>query len=361
MHLTANLQKKITETLIVLYQSDINRETAVFQDDLTDSTAYLHYGEFDVFNDAEWQDSMYFFTANQQMGVQLNKRKMSMAMMLNFQPSEMWWRNSKIYFNEWSSEMFFQYFRFKAQGKYVFNGYNAGANQVKISYGNLLRDSSKFQWKIQLVRITQKPSVMAYWHSDITKYQEVIKGKAELYWHPYNTGLQITYRNDKNKAYLYSDGNFYQADGQLLQITLRQPFYYKFAGLDNNLQHNRSLGAFDVYRLPEWILSSHIFFRYHLFKKKINFTTGIKVSWFSQAYLNTWNPVYRNYMLQNNSIQGNYPVLDFLFTAQIKTFKAFVNILHINDGFTGNNYYLLPQYPVYGRWFQAGIQWIFLD
>jgi hypothetical protein len=98
------------------------------------------------------------------------------------------------------------------------------------------------------------------------------------------------------------------------------------------------------------------------FYKRLQFQLGFTVFYNTAYYGNSYNPTTRLFYLQNNTLVGNYPVIDPYFSGVIKTVTFFVKFEHVNQDWTNNTgYYYTPHYPISQRSFRFGIRWRFYN
>lgn len=113
--------------------------------------------------------------------------------------------------------------------------------------------------------------------------------------------------------------------------------------------------------LPFLLTNQSLFMESTLFKQALSFRMGFdfyyQTDYFSQAYF----PVTRQFHLQDERQFGTYPFLDFFLQIRIKTARAFLRITHLNQGLSGQDYYLVPKYPMPDRSFRIGINWAFFN
>ncbi len=112
---------------------------------------------------------------------------------------------------------------------------------------------------------------------------------------------------------------------------------------------------------PEVITYNSFYFESRMLRKSIYGQIGVDLFYHSAYYSQGYSPYLKQFYLQNEKEVGNYPYVDFFINFKIKTVRAFFKITHVNSGFSGNNYYLVPHYPQPDRAFHFGIDWRFLD
>lgn len=112
---------------------------------------------------------------------------------------------------------------------------------------------------------------------------------------------------------------------------------------------------------PEFITYNSFYYENLMLRKSIFGQIGVDFYYHTGYYANAYSPFLKQFYLQSEKLVGNYPFFDFFINIKIKSVRAFFKITHANSGFSGNIYYLIPQYPQPDRAFRFGIDWRFLD
>ncbi len=98
-----------------------------------------------------------------------------------------------------------------------------------------------------------------------------------------------------------------------------------------------------------------------LFKRALHVNTGLTVLYNSAFFADAYMPALRSYYLQNNVKTGNYPYVDGFINIRVKRARMFLLMKHLNSGFNGYNYIMVPGYPMPDRGLRFGISWLFYD
>jgi len=129
----------------------------------------------------------------------------------------------------------------------------------------------------------------------------------------------------------------------------------------NNITFQKPLsGAYDV-RVPEWLVRTSYFYDHYLFKHSLLLQVGFDFSYNSSYYAYGYMPEISKFYLQDKILIGNYQVYDVWIAAKIKRLNAFLKMEHINEGLSGNWYFLAPHYPMYPTVLRFGIKWSFYN
>ena len=145
-----------------------------------------------------------------------------------------------------------------------------------------------------------------------------------------------------------------------LKVKLSKEFRWRHFALDNQFIYQNVSSGSDVFRVPDFITRNTLYYQNHLFKgKPLYLQTGVTFSYFSNYFMNSYNPVLSEFYLQNDQEIGGYPVFDFFLNLRIRTIQIFFKLEHFNSGFGENNYYSAPTYPYRDLTFRFGLIWTF--
>lgn len=135
------------------------------------------------------------------------------------------------------------------------------------------------------------------------------------------------------------------------------------------------LGNFDVQAFAIWQKSSNVsivdmpelagrltaYYRISLFKRALHLQAGLSLMMNTSFYADAYMPALRSYYNQNQVKLGDYPYIDGFINIRVKRARMFLVMKHLNEGFTGYNYFMVPSYPMADRGFRFGVSWNFFD
>jgi hypothetical protein len=104
-----------------------------------------------------------------------------------------------------------------------------------------------------------------------------------------------------------------------------------------------------------------LYFQNYLFKKVVTFQAGFDVYYFTGFNGLAYMPATGEFHLQDKQVIGNYPFIDIFFSFKLKRAYFFIKMEHVNKGMTGDNFYLVPDYPMAPRAFKWGLKWNLFD
>lgn len=172
--------------------------------------------------------------------------------------------------------------------------------------------------------------------------------------------LKATYNLIDNYTYFDEDSKPVQANETLnyFKVKANKAISYRKFTLDNTIMYQNVLKGESFFRVPEIVTRNTFYYSSHVFKGKPMFLqTGVTFKYFTSFKANAYNPLLSEFVLQNNTEIGNFPVLDFFANAQIRRTRIFLKVENLNAGFTGRNYYSAPNYPYRDLTVRFGVVW----
>ena len=121
----------------------------------------------------------------------------------------------------------------------------------------------------------------------------------------------------------------------------------------------------DVLDLPLLSVRSAFYFE-HLFRFKqtngrLNTQIGAEVFYHTPYYSYAWMPATGRFYNQDVTKTGDYPFINVFLNLKIVRTRIFVMFDHVNSGFMGNNYFMIPLYPQNIRMLRYGVAWTFYN
>ena len=153
------------------------------------------------------------------------------------------------------------------------------------------------------------------------------------------------FQNDKTIAYLKIKA---ENEVKLGKFALHNSFIFQNVSDDNQ-----------VFNVPKIITRNTLYYTNRFFKNELLLQTGVTFKYFTEYYMNSYDPALAEFYVQTNRKYGNFPVFDFFVDGKIRTMRIFLKLEHFNSSFTGYNYYSAPNYPYRDMVFRFGILWNF--
>ena len=178
--------------------------------------------------------------------------------------------------------------------------------------------------------------------------------------------FNFEFNNTSNYTYFIKDVNGFIIPTQessnlgMFKMNISKKLSFKKFALDNTIQFQKvgdeSLGIINI---PELILRNTFYYQNELFNKALFLQTGFTLNYFSEFYMDGYDPLLSEFYVQNNKLIGNFPRIDFFVNAKIQQTRIYLKAEHINSSLTGYNYYSAPNYPYRDFSIRFGLVWNF--
>lgn len=265
-------------------------------------------------------------------------------------------------------------FQWTARGELYLSGYRAGdfdlngviTKTFKLPKGVAL-------WEISGGVMNRQPSFWyERWGSNHFKWDLPMKKEFRIdagtrFSFPgRGTTLRLNYAVIDNFTDFGSDALPSQHTGGLSVISLavHKDFRVWKLHLDNDVLLQQSSNR-EVLDLPLLTVRSAFYFEHlFLFTKtngKLNTQLGVDFTWHSLYSPYSYMPATCRFYRDSGSSEGNYPFLNVFLNVKLQRTRMFVMYDHVNSGFTGYNYFMVPDYPLNTRMFRFGVAWTFYD
>ena len=144
------------------------------------------------------------------------------------------------------------------------------------------------------------------------------------------------------------------------RVDLSKEFRFGKFRLDNQFIYNQVTSGEDFFRVPDFVTRNTFYYANYVFKgKPMYLETGITFKYFSEYYMNAYNPLISEFYLQNDRQFGGFPLMDYFINFRVKTMRVFFTLEHFNSLFTEKNYYSAPTYPYRDFVIRLGLVWNF--
>ncbi|NOR28910.1 MAG: hypothetical protein GQ540_10340 [Lutibacter sp.] len=161
-----------------------------------------------------------------------------------------------------------------------------------------------------------------------------------------------TYFNESSKPVQASETLNY------LKVKASKAIRYKKFTLDNTIMYQNVSKGEAFFRVPELVTRNTLYYSSYVFKgKPMYLQTGVTFKYFTSHKANAYNPLLSEFVLQNSTEIGDFPVFDFFANAQIRRTRIFLKVENLNASFTGRNYYSAPNYPYRDLTVRFGLVW----
>ncbi|HEY4800595.1 MAG TPA: putative porin, partial [Bacteroidia bacterium] len=188
----------------------------------------------------------------------------------------------------------------------------------------------------------------------------VEKGAAAFSNSRYKFMLSGEYYNVTNYIYLNEESKPVRSVNPvaIYAVCMQKNFRLGKINLNNKITWHQA--PEEVIHLPQLMTDHSLFYQDKWFKKVLDVQIGFDVLFYTSYYADAYIPALGLYHLQNETMIGNYPYVDFFFNMKVKHIRFFFKTEHVNSGLMGP-YYMAPHMPAPDRSVKVGISWLFFD
>lgn len=349
---------------------DVSRFSFLYRDKQLLNKDYYPTFYFDT---TQTYDSLHYLTVSNSIGyssLSSQAKRVSFSALLNHQYIEIAQRTNNRIFNNVSATGVLQLglpLKPTFYGCYFLQGYNQGDYQLK---GNFTLPFKAVSAQLDLTQEAYEQDYLVnnfisnhyLWNNNFAKTERTKIGVTLATKHKHPLALDIQYSSTSQLVYFDTLGLPRQITKAitLLQAEVKKSFELGNWHLDNKILAQQTNGK-DYLRLPEVAVFERLYYQRRLFKKVLLVQAGVDLSWYTAFYARVFNPVTRQFQLQNEAKIGNYPVVDLFFNMHIKRAVLFFKSENINADLSGKNYYSSPHQPMPYRAFRFGIRWRMYD
>ena len=144
-----------------------------------------------------------------------------------------------------------------------------------------------------------------------------------------------------------------------LKVKAQREFKYWKLALDNTIIYQNVQDENTVLNVPQIITRNTLYYSDHVFKRAMFLQTGITFNYFSEYYMNGYDPLLAEFYTQTNRKFGGFPRFDFFVNAKVRQTRIYLKAEHFNSAWTGYKYYSAPNYPYRDFTVRFGIVWNF--
>ncbi len=150
----------------------------------------------------------------------------------------------------------------------------------------------------------------------------------------------------------------------ILAISAAKQFdFWKITSI-NKLVYQKSENE-NIIDLPELAFYNSTYFKHLInFKAtggKLLFIMGLDIFYNTKYYADAYMPALNSFYRQTEKQLGNYPYVDVFMNLQLKRFRFFLKVEHLNSGWINQNYFSVLHYPRNTRDLKFGLSWTFYD
>lgn len=265
-------------------------------------------------------------------------------------------------------------FRWVATGELFLTGYRAGDFSLN---GEITKSFEMKQglaeWDISGSMRSKQPSFWyQQWGSNHFEWENNMKKEFRIdfgtsFSYPARkAGIKLSYAIIDNYTSFGDDALPLQHGGGLsvaAMMIMKEFRAWKFH-LNTDLIIQKSSNS-EILDLPLVATRSSAYFE-HLFRfkqtnGKLNTQLGADLLYHTLYHPWSYMPATGRFYSQDEVKTGNYPFVNLFLNLKLKRTRIFIMFDHINSGFTGNNYFFIPSYPMNTRMLRYGLAWTFYN
>lgn len=233
------------------------------------------------------------------------------------------------------------------------------------------------QFILQIRQLSKLPDIVYNFHqSSYLKYNWINEFKnekiyqlnlsAKTKW--FTSSFQIFsldnhlyFSNDSQTIQQFITPKQYDKTINYLSLYVAKEFKLGKFALDNTILYQKTSQSNSIINLPQFVLRNTLYFNDFFFKKALYLQTGLTVNYFTEYYVDGYNPVLAESYIQNDKKIGDFPMFDFFINGRIRQTRIFLKAEHFNSKFSGNNFYSAPNYPYRDFMIRFGLVWNFFQ
>jgi hypothetical protein len=146
-----------------------------------------------------------------------------------------------------------------------------------------------------------------------------------------------------------------------LRVKYQKEFRWRKWSLMNTVLYQEVDQSEDVLNVPSIITRNTLYFSSHVFRKAMYLQTGVTFKYFTEYYMNSYNPLQAEFYVQDREKLGGFPMLDFFINAKVRQTRIYLKAEHFNSSFTGNRFFSAPNYPYRDFVIRFGLVWNFFS
>lgn len=144
-----------------------------------------------------------------------------------------------------------------------------------------------------------------------------------------------------------------------LKVQLNKDVKLGKFGIDNSIVYQTIEDGSQVFNAPEFVTRNTVYYQNHFFRNALFLQTGVTFNYFTEYYMNAYDPLLAEFYVQTDRKFGGFPMFDFFIDAKVRTARIYFKAEHFNSAWTGYDYYSAPNYPYRDFILRFGIVWNF--
>jgi hypothetical protein len=200
-----------------------------------------------------------------------------------------------------------------------------------------------------------------WWNNDFGKVRKVYAG-GELTLPHTRTQAGLGIENITN--YIYFDRMGYPKQHtdniQVLALQAQQNLHYKAFHWNTQVVYQKTSDA-SIIPLPDLSLYSTMFIEFKI-AKVLSIQLGANVHYWTKYYAPAYEPATQQFRLQNETLVGNYPLLNAFVNCHLKQTRFFIEYYNAGASFISPpEYFSIPHYPINPTVLKLGLSVDFIN
>lgn len=178
-------------------------------------------------------------------------------------------------------------------------------------------------------------------------------------------GLEASYTSIADHAYFGTDAEAavkpFQYDGTINYFKVKGEREFKLGkfALNNTVLYQKVLDGEVVFHVPSIVTRNTFYFQDHWFQRALFLQTGFTLNYFTDYYMDAYDPVLAEFYMQDAQEFEGFPTVDFFFNGKIKQARIFFKLEHLNALLMGNDNFSAPLHPYRDFGVRFGLVWNF--
>lgn len=145
-----------------------------------------------------------------------------------------------------------------------------------------------------------------------------------------------------------------------LKIKAHKDIKFGKFGLDNTIMFQNVGQADNIINVPTFTTRNSFYFKDRLFKKALLLQTGLTVKYFDPYFMDAYDPVLGEFIVQTDEELGAFPMVDLFVNAKVRQTRIFLKLEHLSQLLaSGDDYFSAPRTPYRDFTLRFGVVWNF--
>ncbi|MGB5981268.1 MAG: putative porin [Nonlabens sp.] len=130
-------------------------------------------------------------------------------------------------------------------------------------------------------------------------------------------------------------------------------------GMDHTLMYQNVSQSDNAINVPSFVTRNTLYYKNRFFKRALQIQTGITFKYFSEYFMDGYDPILGEFYSQRRDELGAFPMIDLFVNAKVRQTRIFFKLEHANAPFGEQNYFSAPRNPYRDFTIRFGLVWNF--